>query len=616
MAKPVLTLDQVFIDSAIYRIARIIAFNRLEARPRTLDFTRSLRAEVRDPLWMLTRQWQFGEFGGEDAASAVTSRIAYQHETIDRVAFRKDDVFLFDPITIPLETRVERERIPLTVRETTGGEIFSDILFAVQWGKQFLQMLKDAGLDGHYSLYLKKFPIRVLPPDPLPPVPPATPPQRVVQDPEAEQIKISVGRRIADGVAIWRAVEKNTHDSWLDLESGGDKAALKLIAADFAGLCSKKFKRLFTQPDNAADSAWLQNHLEYQFSVGGQPAADGAQTVLLAEQYHQGRLDWYSFDAVTNRKAVLNPEPVPTLKPEQMESFLPANVRFKGQPQPRFWEMEETQTDFGKIETSTTGLLHLLLAEFGLIYSNDWFMLPHPMDINTVCEIRGIVVDDTFGRHTFIRPAGRGPETAWQRWAMFHLTEKEQEWSAANRFYLVPAVGKVLESEPLERLNFMRDEMANMVWAVESIVPSQTGKGVSGSETGLTNETTTPLTTEDENVKIRYVLGTTVPQNWRPFIAVHAEGSVSEIRLQRARMVGGEPPRGWLLREPGSPYFVEEEEVPRTGVYVERSWQRARWIGGRTFIWVGRQKTAGRGEGWSQLVFDQIVDLQTKRIEP
>ena len=109
---------------------------------------------------------------------------------------------------------------------------------------------------------------------------------------------------------------------------------------------------------------------------------------------------------------------------ENVESFLPAPVRFKGQPQPRFWEMEESQTDFGKIDTSATGLLHLLLAEFGLIYSNDWFMLPHPMDINTVCEVRGILVDDTFGRHTFIRAAGRGPETAWQRFAMFHLTER------------------------------------------------------------------------------------------------------------------------------------------------------------------------------------------------
>jgi len=295
-----------------------------------------------------------------------------------------------------------------------------------------------------------------------------------------------------------------------------------------------------------------------------------------------------------------------------LESFLPANVRFKGQPQPRYWEMEETETDFGKIETSATGLLHLMLAEFGLIYSNDWFMLPHPMDINTVCEIRGILVDDTFGRHTFIRPAGRGPETAWQRWAMFHLTEKDQLRPAANCFYLVPAVGKVLESPPLERVNFIRDEMANMVWGVESIIPSQTGQGMSGYETVPPNETTGPLTTDDENVKIQYVLGTTVPKNWIPFIAVHAEGSVSEIRLQRARMVGGDPPRGFLLREPRSPYFVEEEEILRAGAFVERSWQRARWIDGRTFVWVGRRKAAGRGEGWSQLVFDQIVDLKPK----
>jgi hypothetical protein len=109
-------------------------------------------------------------------------------------------------------------------------------------------------------------------------------------------------------------------------------------------------------------------------------------------------------------------------------------------------------------------------------------------------------------------------------------------------------------------------------------------------------------------VKIAYVLGATVPKNWIPFIPVHAEDSVSEIRLQRARMAGGDPPRGWVLREPGSPYFVEEEEVPRAGVYVERYWQRTRW--GRTFVWIGRRKTAGKGEGWSQLVFDQIVDMQ------
>jgi len=158
----------------------------------------------------------------------------------------------------------------------------------------------------------------------------------------------------------------------------------------------------------------------------------------------------------------------------------------------------------------------------------------------------------------------------------------------------------------------MRDEMANMAWGVEAIVPSQTGAGMSGGEASRHAIAEPPRVIKDEDVRIAYVAGTTVPKNWIPFIPVHAEGSVSEIRLQRARMAGGAPPRGRLLREPKSPYFVEEEEIPRAGSYVERSWQRVRWIRGRTLIWVGRRKTAGRGEGWSNLVFDQIRDLKPK----
>lgn len=65
-------------------------------------------------------------------------------------------------------------------------------------------------------------------------------------------------------------------------------------------------------------------------------------------------------------------------------------------------------------------MLHLLFAEFGLVYGNDWFMLPYPMDINTLCEIRAMTVTDVFGQHTLIRPAGKGTEDQWQRWTMFH----------------------------------------------------------------------------------------------------------------------------------------------------------------------------------------------------
>ncbi len=616
-----LLLAHVVNQAAIFRLPRIVAYNRLEARPRTTDFTRSLRAEVRDPLWMLTRQWQLGEFQGEDAASPLTARIAYQHQRTGLIALRDGDAVRFDPPAMPLETRVEREPIPLTVRELASGRVFSDVLLAIRLGKQLLRLMEDATLDGHYGLYLGEFPIRILP-DSAPGVPAR------VEDAEGQALATSVEGRIADGIAVWRAAMLGIHDSWLDGQPGGDKPALKALVAGFADRCSQLVGRLFTQPDSADDSAWVANHLEYQFAAGpqaisggGDDASGGNPPVLRADQYCHGHLDWHSFDAYLDRPlpiaegaAAPVPPDVPDVDPEQVESFLPAPVRFKGQPQPRFWEMEESQTDFGKIDTSATGLLHLLLAEFGLIYSNDWFMLPHPMDVNTVCEVRGILVDDTFGRHTFIRAAGRGPETAWQRFAMFHLTEHGSRRSAAgNLFYLVAAAGKTLESAPLERVNFMRDEMANMAWAIESIVPSQAGQGMSGYEASRDpGGLPPPRTIEDEAVRIAYVAGTTVPKNWIPFIPVHAEGSVSEIRLQRARMAGGAPPRGRLLREPKSPYFVEEEEVPRAGAYVERSWQRVRWINGRTLIWVGRRKTAGRGEGWSNLVFDQIQDLKPK----
>ena len=50
-------------------------YNRLESRPRTDNFSRALRAEVRDALWMLCKQWQMGEFAGDDAGSPVFAKL-------------------------------------------------------------------------------------------------------------------------------------------------------------------------------------------------------------------------------------------------------------------------------------------------------------------------------------------------------------------------------------------------------------------------------------------------------------------------------------------------------------------------------------------------------------
>jgi hypothetical protein len=50
-------------------IPSITFWNRLEPRPRSNNFGPSLAAQVRDPAWFLCRQWQTGEFAGQDAGS-------------------------------------------------------------------------------------------------------------------------------------------------------------------------------------------------------------------------------------------------------------------------------------------------------------------------------------------------------------------------------------------------------------------------------------------------------------------------------------------------------------------------------------------------------------------
>src|SRR5919204_2028990 len=79
----------------------IRSWNRLEGRPRDPDFQRSLRAEVRDPPWFLTRQWQYGEFEGEDAGSPIDARIAYETAALDRYVVG-DATSAYDAAT-PLE---------------------------------------------------------------------------------------------------------------------------------------------------------------------------------------------------------------------------------------------------------------------------------------------------------------------------------------------------------------------------------------------------------------------------------------------------------------------------------------------------------------------------------
>ena len=79
-------------------------------------------------------------------------------------------------------------------------------------------------------------------------------------------------------------------------------------------------------------------------------------------------------------------------------------------------------------------------------------------------------------------------------------------------------------------------------------------------------------------------------------------------------------PRGWMMRgDPLQPMrdddflLIEEEEVPRIGATLKRKFQFARSSDGRSWLWIGRSNTAGRGEARSALRFDVTVKKDTLR---
>lgn len=194
------------------------------------------------------------------------------------------------------------------------------------------------------------------------------------------------------------------------------------------------------------------------------------------------------------------------------------------------------RTNFGDIKPDTTDIAKLLLIEFGLVYANDWFLLPYTLPAGSIVKVRGMALTNVFNERIWIEPAGSGPDDAWQRGSMFALNVRGDSGDQADTsLLLLPTVPKIQESRPLEEIALIRDEMANMVWAIERLIPLLTGWSKSGPEAALetfhfhearlTDElATTPAPPPEPAAAIRYEVMNSVPEEWIPFILVHLPG--------------------------------------------------------------------------------------------
>lgn len=597
----------------------ITFWNRLESRPRSRNFERALKAEIRDPLWMLAKQWQMGEFEGDDAGSPVFAQaqiarselIKYQADSHPAQIFNKD---------IPLEAIVEQKEIPFL-----QDNKITAVNLRLLMGRHWLKMIRPTGLAAKFT---EVFGFSL--PDP----------QReedavLAAHTEVRQHLEAIAGKAMDGFALYEYLKKDPGNTASRAVSEPENDDLNQSGEKFIAW----FERLFLQPAVKQEDAWNPERMEYQFRTALHEK--NTEKVLTADQYFHGRLDWYNLDIDSETGSLpLSPE-IPAEQPQRTtQTFIPTPLRLPGMPATRWWQFEDGNVNLNYINPDTTDINKLLFIEFSLIDGTDWFHIPFTTEAGSLVSVTGLSVTNVFGEKTWIEASGKGMDADWQRWNMFGLsTAGSTSARTDNSILILPVVEKIQEGKPLEEVVFIRDEVANMVWGIEKKIPTATGQPKHGKEAADELEAfyqrvldksiesgTTPPDNPDYKAPVRYEIMNKIPENWIPFIPVHLPGSSREIHLQRASMprilkrdkpenIKKIKPRTQLLREgldtvPVKTFFIPEEEIPRAGISVSQTFQRARWYNGKVITWFGAQKQTGRGEGSSGLRFDGIRPVE------
>jgi hypothetical protein len=556
---------------------------------------KSLQAQVRDPLWLLARQWQVGEFLGDDTGSPVHATLGAEMQTVTTYRPGTDDsaTVAIDP-TLPIEVHVEREAVVLRLRGS------------MQHGLYFENLVRQGGVANPETViaaFRLAFPISATVPDPE------------YAPPDAARFRSLVAGRVTDGEALYASAVTTAagQTPTTPLPAAAQNTGMPAVIAAFVAFRGA----LFSEPQT--DSAWEGRSLDYDFALGSPVPNQNVE--LNAPDFPGGHLDWYSFSLQTAQ-----PNAVFTANPAQVTpasfDFLPNHVTFRGMPNARWWDFEDAVTDFGQVTAETVDLAKLLVMEFALIYGNDWFSVPVPVTVGTstasprgtLTRVTTLVVTDTFGVRTLIRPSEQTQVNPGETpWSMYKVSGNG---TRSDFILMAPTLGLTMDAAAIEEVLFLRDDMAAMAWAVEKELQNDLDAPVDAYQMYLQriakNPPPPPPVATAGGPQIYYTLETPVPDNWIPMVPVQAPQGA--LYLRRGLMESGSPSVNLqaraLILEPWHPFFVADRNVPRSGVQVERYFRYTRSSDGSVFLWLARKSGQGRGSGWSGLRFDIVRDMK------
>ena len=578
--------------SATRIIGSITYWMRGEPDPRDDDLTEPLRARIRDPLWLLARQWQLGEFAGADSGSPAYVELTERTGMV--TGWSIDGGAPRAVSGGPLEYDATREPFA------------PDLATRLEMGQIFETLLDEHGASAVVGDFRIAYSVSAVPLD-------------AADVAEVRLRRVCAGRAI-DGLALADALRAAAPG--LPANPAVPAALVPNVtqtAGDFLAWVDAVIGATgITDPD-----AWRADRLEYRFDVNVATPAAG-QARLLAQPGGDGLLDWSAFDLEQGtgegdgERGTGNG--AQGAKKAVTRTTIPAHVRFRGAPNARFWDFETAGTDLAGIVPDKRDLARLAISEFVLVHGNDWFVIPIDLAPGTLYQLDLALVHDVFGTLTSVDRADRD-QLSRGRWTMFTTSVAgDTAGQTADFFLLPPTAGAALQrSGAIEEVLFALDEMANMAWALERLTENQAGDGWSGHErdvarNGAANAPPPPVA-QNAPVPLRYQIESYVPEWWIPFLPVSLDPARGIVALERSAMLRSDgtavEPLGRILRPSSAPmgtaYQIPEEEVPRTGVRVQRLVCRSRWSDGSTYLWTMREVAAGRGEANSALRFDSAV---------
>ena len=238
-----------------------------------------------------------------------------------------------------------------------------------------------------------------------------------------------------------------------------------------------------------------------------------------------GAVDWYDFD-VDNAPADSFGAPEDPGESAVLTRYA-TPLRFAGMPADRLWEFEDAQVNLGDLQVEPHDLARLLLVEYALSYGNDWLVVPVDVPYGTITTINWLTYTTTFGERFVVEPTGASRRNdGWQMFTLAPLTTG----APLDRLFVPPSVAAFDEGAAREDVLYLRDENANLAWAVEKVVTAPSGRAATGGD-----EPAMPAPPDSATAaELDYRLQIGVQPNWIPYLP--QSSGYGAIKLGQGRM--------------------------------------------------------------------------------